>query len=81
VYFEDDDDIDEIMAKPIVKESMFTTWMECNQKYSDARNLTYPQFVSNYVYNKNQDVGNQDKRTTPLADLSGFPQQLVNFST
>jgi len=33
---------------------MFTTWMECNKKYFDARNLTYPQFVSKYVYNKNE---------------------------
>jgi len=24
------------------------------KKYSDARNLAYPQFVSKYVYNKNQ---------------------------
>jgi len=54
VYFKDDDDIDEIIAKPTVKESMFTTWMDCNTKYSDARDLTYPQFVSKYVYNKNQ---------------------------
>jgi len=54
VYFKDDDDIDEIMAKPAIKESMFTTWMKCKKKYSDARNLTYPQFVSKYVYNENQ---------------------------
>jgi len=38
VYFKDDDDIDEIMAKSIVKESMLTTWMECNKKYSNTRN-------------------------------------------
>jgi len=31
VYFKDDDDIDEIIAKPTVKESMFTTWMDCNK--------------------------------------------------
>jgi len=33
VYFkDDDDDIDEIMAKPTLKESMFTTWMKFNKK-------------------------------------------------
>jgi len=54
VYFKDDDVIDEIMAKPTVRESMFTSWMESNKKYSYARELTYQQFVTKYVYNKNQ---------------------------
>jgi len=69
VYFKDDDDIDEIMAKPTVRESMFKSWMECNKKYSDAMDLTYPQFVTNYVYNKNQRCWNQGKKEIPLEDL------------
>ena len=69
MYFKDDDDIDEIMAKPTVRESMFKSWMECNKKYSDAMDLTYPQFVTNYVYNKNQRCWNQGKKEIPLEDL------------
>jgi len=53
MYFKDGDDIDKIMGKPTVRESMFTSWMKCNKKYSNARDLTYPQFVTRYVYNKN----------------------------
>jgi len=81
MYFkDDDDDIYEIMAKETFRELMFKS-VECNKKYFDARNLTYAQFVLKYVYIRIRDVGNQDKRVTPLEDLYGFPQQLVNFST
>jgi len=69
VYFKDDDDIDEIMAKPIVRESMFTSWMECNKKYSDARELTYPQFVTKYVYNKNQRCWKPRKKGNTIGRL------------
>jgi len=41
IYFKDDNQIDDIMAKPTILESMFTCWMECNKKYQEARQLTY----------------------------------------
>jgi len=40
VYFKDDDDIDNIIGKPTIRESMFTIWMECNKKYLEAQVLT-----------------------------------------
>jgi len=73
VYFKDDDDIDEIMAKPTVKESMFTSWMECNKKYSNARDLTYPQFVTRCVYNKNQRCWKPRKKGNTIGRLMWLP--------
>jgi len=52
VYFKDDDYIDDILGKPTVAESMFTSWMECNKMHEAARRLTYPLFVSKFVYVK-----------------------------
>jgi len=52
VYFKDDDVIDDIMGKATVSELMFIGWMECNKKYAEARELTYAQFVSKFVYVK-----------------------------
>lgn len=31
---------------------MFTSWMEANKTYSDAKNLTYSDIVSKFVYDK-----------------------------
>ncbi|RZB65388.1 hypothetical protein D0Y65_041441 [Glycine soja] len=39
-----------MMSKKTVKESMFTTWMEANKIYPHDRKLTYPQYVSSFVY-------------------------------
>ena len=52
MYFKDNDYIDDILRKPTIAESMFTNWMECNKMYDGARKLTYPHFVSKFVYVK-----------------------------
>ena len=36
VYFKDEDDIDDIISKPSISQSMFTTWMECNKTFQEA---------------------------------------------
>ena len=52
VYYTDYELIDEVLDKPTVKESMFTAWMEANKAYPEAKNLTYSQFLSKFVYDK-----------------------------
>jgi hypothetical protein len=52
VYFQDYETIDEVLLKPSVTESMFMAWLEANKKYTQARTLTYGQFVSKFVYNR-----------------------------
>ena len=52
VYFKDDVYIDDIIRKPTIAESMFTSWIECNKNYEDAKSLTYAQMVSKFVYVK-----------------------------
>lgn len=54
VYFKDDEDIDILLSKPSVNESMFTSWMQANKIYSEGKNLTYAQFVSKFVYKRNK---------------------------
>ncbi|GAU36985.1 hypothetical protein TSUD_150210 [Trifolium subterraneum] len=55
VYFQDYENIDDVLLKPSVTESMFTSWMLANQKYREARTLTYGQFVSKFVYHKKKE--------------------------
>jgi len=59
IYFKDDDDIEEIVGQPSITESMFTSWMECNKTFPEAKKLTYAQFVSKFVYVK------KDRRWKP----------------
>ena len=48
--FGDDEDINSIINKLGVSRSMFLTWMEANRKYSKARELTYAEFPTKFVY-------------------------------
>lgn len=52
VYFNDNQDMDDVLSRPSVSESMFTSWMEANKAYPDGKNLTYAQFVTKFVYTK-----------------------------
>ena len=49
MYFKDDDRINDLLSKPSVTESVFTSWMAANQMYHDAKKLTCGQFVSKFV--------------------------------
>ena len=52
VYFNDYEQVDDVLLKPSVTESMFTSWFECNAKFPEAKTLTYSKFVSKFVYVK-----------------------------
>ena len=46
VYYHDHENIDDVLSKPSVVESMLTSWMHANEIYPKAKNLTYSEFVS-----------------------------------
>ncbi|XP_058742589.1 uncharacterized protein LOC131625469 [Vicia villosa] len=52
VFYTDVSPITKVLDKPSVTESMFTSWFEANKKYDEARQLTYSNFVSKFVYVK-----------------------------
>ncbi|KAH1162123.1 hypothetical protein GYH30_000841, partial [Glycine max] len=52
VLYEDHDDIDDVLSKPTISDSKFLAWMNTTKGFPEARNLTYSQFVSKFVYNK-----------------------------
>jgi len=59
IYFTDHARMENVLEKASVTESMFTAWLQANQEFEAARELTYAQFVANFVYNK------KDRRWTP----------------
>ncbi|KAL6512382.1 hypothetical protein OROHE_019994 [Orobanche hederae] len=50
IIFEDDDDIQDVINKQGQKRSMFEAWMHCNANYEEARNLTYAEFPTKFVW-------------------------------
>ncbi|GAU27991.1 hypothetical protein TSUD_373870 [Trifolium subterraneum] len=52
VIFPDDASLEEIIAKPSAKYSKFLAWMDANKKYPQARALTYGEFPTKFVWNK-----------------------------
>ena len=52
VVYEDSTELDDILAKPTVASSMFTAWMELNKTDEDARELTYVQIPTKFVFKK-----------------------------
>ena len=73
VYFKDDDVIDDIMGKATVSESMFIGWMERNKKYAKARELTYAEFVSMFVYVKKDRCWRPRKMVNTIGRLIWVP--------
>ncbi|CAH1452958.1 unnamed protein product [Lactuca virosa] len=50
IVYGEDDDIDDVLDKPFVAASKFTSWMECNAIDSEARKLTYVEFPTKFVW-------------------------------
>nr|KAJ0185116.1 hypothetical protein LSAT_V11C900478620 [Lactuca sativa] len=50
IIYGEDDDIDDVLDKPFVAASKFTSWMECNAINSEARDLTYVEFPTKFVW-------------------------------
>ncbi|XP_052194505.1 uncharacterized protein LOC127802605 [Diospyros lotus] len=51
VIFSDYDPIQNVMNHPTIRHNMFTEWMEANKKYEWARELTYVEFPTKFVWN------------------------------
>ncbi|XP_035836020.1 uncharacterized protein LOC110888601 [Helianthus annuus] len=50
VVFNCDDDIEDVLNKPQVNSSIFLEWMKMNNSKPEARELTYVEFPSKYVW-------------------------------
>ncbi|KAF7835770.1 putative AT hook motif-containing protein [Senna tora] len=50
IIFQDDDNIDDVVANATMKQSKFIAWFEANKQYPIARNLTYSQFLTKFVF-------------------------------
>jgi hypothetical protein len=54
VIFPDDAPIEEVVNKPFINCTKFTAWMDANKKYPEARNLTYGEFPTKFVWKESE---------------------------
>ncbi|XP_058772421.1 uncharacterized protein LOC131646397 [Vicia villosa] len=73
VYYPDHARMGNVLEKASVTESMFTTWFVANQKYEDARSLTYGQFVERFVYEKKSRTWKPRKKGFTIGRLIWVP--------
>jgi len=73
IYFTDHSNMENVLEKASVTESMFTAWLQANQDYEAARELTYDQFVSKFVYNKKNRVWTPRKKGFTIGRIIWVP--------
>ncbi|XP_021996112.1 uncharacterized protein LOC110893307 [Helianthus annuus] len=74
VVYGADDDIDEVLNKPSIASTMFLSWMKCNERLPEARELTYVEFPSKYVFKLNTRSWDVRKRHPSIGRIhSVFP--------
>lgn len=56
VVYDDDVSIDQVMDKLSTHTSKFLAWMDANVKYPEARNLTYAQFPTKFVWKQSDRI-------------------------
>lgn len=54
VIFGEDDPIESIIDRPNIHRTKFLAWMEANGKYHEAKNLTYAEFPTKFVWKQPQ---------------------------
>ena len=69
----DNEVIDDVLLNLNVTESIFTSWMDANRKYPEAKNLTYTQFVSKFVYVKTRRTWKPRKSGYTIGRLMWVP--------
>ncbi|XP_019188283.1 PREDICTED: uncharacterized protein LOC109182587 [Ipomoea nil] len=52
VIFADDDAVENIVNRPTIAQSMFLEWFEANKTYPNARELTYVEMPTRFVWKK-----------------------------
>ncbi|XP_022011537.1 uncharacterized protein LOC110911246 [Helianthus annuus] len=63
VVYGEDDDIDQVLNRPSMNSSMFSSWMDCNQSDDVARELTYVEFPTKFVWKKDERCWKRRKTT------------------
>lgn len=74
IIYSSNEDVCDLLAKPRVCESQFLSWMDTNEKDSDARKLTYSEFPNKYVYDRSERVWRKRVKGFSVGRMSHISQ-------
>lgn len=69
VIFSEQDEITSIVNRDTVAQSMFLAWFEANKLYPEANELTYCEFPTKFVWNKDARVWTKRKKGLSIGRL------------
>ncbi|XP_019184791.1 PREDICTED: uncharacterized protein LOC109179750 [Ipomoea nil] len=72
VIFADDDAVENIVNRPTIAQSMFLEWFEANKTCPDARELTYVEMPTRFVWKKDLRKCYEDIRTVNGVQYDSF---------
>ncbi|WOG91187.1 hypothetical protein DCAR_0310435 [Daucus carota subsp. sativus] len=62
IIFEEDKCVDNVLNRPGVDKTKFTEWLETNKIHEDARQLTYSDFPTRWVWNAKEKIWTRRKK-------------------
>ena len=65
IYYNADDDVDEVLGRETLKKTPLTAWFEANRTYPEAHNTAYQDFPKNWVYVKETKKWKKRERGPP----------------
>ncbi|XP_048503004.2 uncharacterized protein LOC125498774 [Beta vulgaris subsp. vulgaris] len=77
VVYTDQMDVGDVLDRPNVDSTKFLSWMECNQKYEEARQLNYVEFPTKFVGNNLRENGHLGRKGSHLEGYTMSLQVLV----
>jgi hypothetical protein len=73
VIFPDEASIEDVVSKPYAKQTKFLAWMDANKKYPSARELTYAEFPTKFVWKRDKREWKPRKRGFSIGRLHFAP--------
>ncbi|GJS24077.1 ATP-dependent DNA helicase PIF1-like protein [Tanacetum coccineum] len=76
VVYQDAANLDDVLQKPSVGASMFTAWMEINKTDTKARELTYADFPTKYVFKQDERKWYPRKQRFAIGRIHYVPERI-----
>lgn len=73
VFFDDDDNIEDVIWKAQHFDTMFLAWFAANRTYTEGRDLTYSEFPSKFVWNAKDRVWQPRKQGYSIGRVNYVP--------
>ncbi|KAL4606240.1 hypothetical protein ACB092_09G087600 [Castanea dentata] len=80
IIYPENANLDNILQRPGIKDTKFTEWMKTNEAFEDARELTYAEFPTKWVWHKNVRQWQQRKGRKCIGRIyNAHPSSPKNF--